>query len=234
MPSDATRRLIVNADDLGQDAGITDGVLEAAERGIVTSASLMVRWADASRAARVASGVGVSIGLHVDLGEWSCRDGEWHVVYQVVDTGDRGAVRDEVCRQVEVFRALVGRDPTHLDSHQHAHRHEPVRGILRELAEHLGVPLRGESDRVRRVGGFYGQCADGTPYPEGITTANLVSIINSLEPGVTELGCHPGRQVRLDTMYRDEREVELIALCAAAVHATLARCKVKLESFSSI
>jgi predicted glycoside hydrolase/deacetylase ChbG (UPF0249 family) len=36
--------LIVNADDFGQSTGINLGVMEAFEKRIVTSASLMVRW----------------------------------------------------------------------------------------------------------------------------------------------------------------------------------------------
>ena len=39
-----SRAVIVNADDFGQSAGINRGIVEAHERGIVTSASLMVRW----------------------------------------------------------------------------------------------------------------------------------------------------------------------------------------------
>ena len=46
-----TRRLVVNADDLGLTAGVNDGILRAHEHGIVTSASLLVAlqwlgWSD--------------------------------------------------------------------------------------------------------------------------------------------------------------------------------------------
>ena len=43
--------LVVNADDLGYSRGINRGVFEAHERGIVTSASLMVRRPAAEEAA---------------------------------------------------------------------------------------------------------------------------------------------------------------------------------------
>ena len=49
-----TRRLIVNADDFGQSAGINEGIIRCHERGIVTSASLMVRWPHAAAAAEYA------------------------------------------------------------------------------------------------------------------------------------------------------------------------------------
>ena len=48
------RLLIVNADDFGQTAGVNRGVIEAHDRGIVTSASLMVRWPAAAEAASFA------------------------------------------------------------------------------------------------------------------------------------------------------------------------------------
>jgi hypothetical protein len=48
------RLLIVNADDLGCSRGVNRGIIEAHERGIVTSASLMVNRPAASEAAEYA------------------------------------------------------------------------------------------------------------------------------------------------------------------------------------
>jgi predicted glycoside hydrolase/deacetylase ChbG (UPF0249 family) len=72
----AARFLIVNADDLGQSAGATRGILAANDEGIVTSGSLMVRWPAAADAAAARSRPRLSVGLHVDLGEWALRGGE--------------------------------------------------------------------------------------------------------------------------------------------------------------
>jgi len=65
------RLLIVNADDFGLSDGVNRGIVEAHERGIVTSASLMV-WHDAARAAAAyARGrPQLDVGVHLDLGEW--------------------------------------------------------------------------------------------------------------------------------------------------------------------
>jgi len=48
------RLLIVNADDFGQSPGVTRGIVEAHERGIVSSTSMMVRWPAAKESASYA------------------------------------------------------------------------------------------------------------------------------------------------------------------------------------
>ena len=59
------RRLIVNADDFGLTAGVTDGIVEAHVNGIVTSTSLMVDAAGAAYAvSRAREHPGLSVGLH--------------------------------------------------------------------------------------------------------------------------------------------------------------------------
>src|SRR5215204_3611043 len=115
MPGE--RYLVVNADDFGLSPGVNRGIIDAHERGIVTSASLMVRPAAAGEAAAYARGRSeLSLGLHVDLGEWVYRGGEWSALYEVVDVNDPRAVREEVSRQFEGFCGLLGGPPTHVDS----------------------------------------------------------------------------------------------------------------------
>src|SRR3954452_23338645 len=126
----ATRSLIVNADDFGLSAGVNRGISEAHERGIVTSASLMVRGPAAEEAAAYARAhPALSVGLHLDLGEWAWHDGGWGSVYEVVRADDAEAVADEAGRQLPAFPRLAGRAPTHLDSHQHVHCNQPVLSV---------------------------------------------------------------------------------------------------------
>jgi len=230
-----TRWLIVNADDFGLSPGVTQGILRAHQRGIVTSTSLMVRAANAADAALLAPAhPALSVGLHVDLAEWVFRNGEWMPLYRVVDTDDPRAVELEVRHQLETFRRLTGRAPTHLDSHQHAHRNEPVRSVLLNLARELGVPLRGCDPRVNYCGMFYGQTGEGLPYPEGISLDGLLNTLRTLPPGLTELACHPGEAEDLDSVYRAERPRELEVLCAPEARATLDELGIELCSFADV
>ena len=229
------RYLIVNADDFGQSVGANRGIIEAHEHGIVTSASLMVRWPHASAAAACAKEhADLSLGLHVDLGEWAFRDGEWVRLYEVVPPGDKSAVASEVVWQLDTFRRYAGKDPTHLDSHQHVHRDEPLRSIMVELACELGIPLRDFNQVVSYCGSFYGQSADGFPYPEGISVEGLINTIKAMPMGVTELGCHPADRNDLDGMYGAERCQELSVLCDPKISMALAELGIELTSFGAL
>jgi chitin disaccharide deacetylase len=227
--------LVVNADDFGLSPGTNRGIIRAHEHGIVTSASLMVRPPAAADAAAYARGGSrLSLGLHVDLGEWVYRDGGWSTLYEVANVNDPSAVRDEACRQLDQFSDLVGRSPTHLDSHQHVHRSEPVRSVLTELATRLGVPLRHMTAGVRYCGDFYGQTGKGSPLPDGISVEALKRIIDALEEGVTELACHPGDAADACSAYGGERIAEVESLCDPRVRAAVEACGVRLCSFAEL
>ncbi len=229
------RHLIVNADDFGISPGVNLGIIEAHERGIVTSTSLMTRWPAAGEAAAYGRAhPEFGIGLHIDLSEWVCRDGQWEALYEVVPLSDAAAVGAEVRRQLEDFRRLLGRDPDHIDSHQHAHRNEPVRSAARQLARELSIPLRHFSPAVRYCGEFYGQDEQGRSYPELIGAEALVRLIEGLCQGVTEICCHPARGADLETMYLHERRRELESLCDPQVRVAIAAAKVHLCTFQSI
>lgn len=229
------RYLIVNADDFGQSHGINRGIFEAHENGIVTSASLMVRWPAAAEAAQYARAhPHLSVGLHLDLCEWECLDDNWSPLYEVVTTEDAAAVAAEVDRQVATFRELLGRNPTHLDSHQHVHKAEPVRSIMIETARRLRIPLRDYDPEIAYCGKFYGQSANGYPYPEGTSIESLLTTVRGLPSGVTELGCHPGFPEDLNSMYRAERFQEVQVLCDPRVRGAIDAEGIQLSSFQSI
>ena len=226
---------MVNADDLGLSEGVNAGILYAARHGIVTSASLMVRGPAAGPAARaVRARPGLSVGLHLDLAEWEHDGQQWRPRYQVVDTDDAAAVAAELGRQLDRFTALTGRAPTHLDSHQHVHRSEPVASLVRAAGARLGVPVRGVSRSLPYRGDFYGQTGKGEPYRQAITVAALTAVLLGLPVGQSELGCHPGFSDDLDSGYALEREVEVRVLCDPTVLAAVGQAGLRLISMTAV
>jgi predicted glycoside hydrolase/deacetylase ChbG (UPF0249 family) len=228
------RALIVNADDFGQSAGTSRCIIRCFEQGIVTSASLMVRWPAAQEAADEARTRGLDLGLHFDLGEWRLRAGEWIAVYGVAPLDDTEAVAAELQAQLAAFRAMTGTDPSHIDSHQHVHLKPGVRPVVESLAARLKIPVRHLDTRVRYCGDFYGQDENGSPLPDRISVESIIRIILELPAGMNELCCHPGEPDDLDTMYRDERLRESEVLRDPAVRQAIADAGIRLCSFSEI
>lgn len=227
--------LIVNADDFGLSDGVNEGIAETHEHGIVTSASLMVLQPAAEAAAAYARAhPALGVGLHVDLGEWRLVDNQWQPLYERVLPSDAAAVEAEVLRQLERFRALLGRDPDHFDSHQHVHQREPLRTLLQTMARKLDLPLRG-AGRMQFCGDFYGQTVTGEPLPGHITVPALLGLFDRLPQGAVELACHPGHiadDALAGTAYRLARNTEVATLCDRRVRERLRRGDIALSSYA--
>ena len=219
--------LVVNADDFGASAGVNRGIVEAHRRGIVTSASLMVEMPGSEEAARLARECpALSVGLHVRLGDGGRKP--------AADRSDPVACRQSVEAQLIRFSELMGRMPTHLDSHHHVHTDPSLLPHFRETAKRCGVPLR-DCSGARYCSSFYGQWA-GEHHPERVSMDGLTRILaTEVGDGVTELGCHPGcPDPALVSSYTVERELELRTLCDGRVRAFLDGCGIALIGFGEV
>jgi chitin disaccharide deacetylase len=201
-------RLIVNADDLGYTEGVSRGIAEAHERGIVTSASLMVDAPAAAHGVELARGAPrLSVGLHA-----------------VLDGVGPERCAGELARQLERFQELVAARPTHLDSHHHVHRAPEIRETVVAFAAGEGLPLREHT--VPHDPRYYGASAIGV---EG-----LLEILGTLADGVSELGCHPGYADGLASRYTIEREHELRALTDPRVRARIDELGIELIGWGEL
>ncbi len=225
--------LIVNADDLGRTPGINAGIFEAHARGILTSATLMVGYPAAVGAAReAAEHPGFGVGLHVALTGGRPLLPATSVPSLVDDEGrlprwpddlegaDPAEILAEARAQLERFRELTGREPTHLDSHHHSHRRPAVCDALITVAgEAGGVPVRNAGPEVAAR-----LAAAGVKTPDafvesffgpGASWRHLAEVLGGLGPGVTEVMCHPAQvddELRRGSTYAEERQAELQAL----------------------
>ena len=218
--------VIVNADDLGASRGVNDGILEAVDAGIVTSASLMVNMPAARDAVvRLATRPSVSVGIHVNFTDESRPT--------VLDFDDLATCEAELWRQVDRFLELTSVRPTHIDAHHNVHRDPRLTPIFTDAAQHLGVPLR-EHGPVEYFPSFYGRW-NGETHPEHISVENLLRMVEGFGPGPTELACHPGRpEPDFVSEYHAERPIELETLLSSRVREGLEVHNVILTSYHEV
>jgi chitin disaccharide deacetylase len=154
---EASRRLIVNADDFGHSHDINQAVIRAHREGILTTASLMVNEAAADEAIALArQNPGLGVGLHLALvcGRSALPPS---AVPDLVNThsqfsndpvaagfryfflaGCRAQLRDEIAAQFEKFRATA-LPLDHVNGHLHMHLHPTVLKVLCDNAGRWGI-----------------------------------------------------------------------------------------------
>ena len=215
--------LIVNADDFGASRGINRGIIEAHQRGILTSTSLLVNAAASGEAAELSrSAPGLSVGLHADLRS------------ELNANADSDRLRGALDAQLARFEELLGRPPTHLDSHHNVHRDPRALPCFLDLAREHGLPMR-EHSPVRYFSKFYGQWG-GQTHLEQLSVESLARMLElEIKEGFTELSCHPGYvDPDYSSGYSTEREAELRTLCDPRIRQVLAEQTIQLVSYHDL
>ncbi|MDQ3266693.1 MAG: ChbG/HpnK family deacetylase [Myxococcota bacterium] len=238
--------LILNADDLGYDPAVTRGIIESMRQGVVTSTTLMVNLEDSQSAAQ--AGAGLAIGLHLNLARGApvsagfpaslLQDGQLVEARAGELPGE--VVLPEVLAQLDRLEALTGRPATHLDVHKHLHQHPGILEGLIEAARGRGLPVRAitptmrqtlRAGKVRTTDHFIGD-AGKTAY---WTLEQLEADLAGLQPGTTELMCHPGYAPQtLKSGYSAQREVELATFLHPRARVLLEQAGVELADFGRL
>lgn len=270
-------RLVVNADDLGLRQAIDEGIFRAHREGIVTSATLLVSGRTAEAAAPRAKAEGLSLGVHLCLSsrlppvlagervrslapEGVFRPSWAHLLAALV----RGRVRlDEVDAELraQVRRAgELGADLDHLDGHQHVHLLPGIAGVVRRIADDVGLPVRWPREsptgawlgapsgavksallssashalrsRPQRLLLAHGAFASGR-----LDEGRLLGIIDRLAPGDHELICHPGEPpggVPEDPRWRYGWATEMAALCSPRVRNRIHSRRIQLTTYREL
>jgi hopanoid biosynthesis associated protein HpnK len=153
------RRLIINADDLGLTAGVNRAIVEARQRGVVTSATMMANTGAVDDAVARARQAGLSVGCHVVLIDGVPLLPPQDVASLVTADGRGARFRDawlgfasralrrrldadQISAEVEAqIRKIqqTGLRVTHVDSHKHVHLLPPVLAPMLRAAKACGV-----------------------------------------------------------------------------------------------
>ncbi|HEV2250533.1 MAG TPA: ChbG/HpnK family deacetylase [Candidatus Limnocylindria bacterium] len=250
------KRLIVNADDFGRARGVNLGVLRAHRDGIVTATTLMVSAPAAADAGRIAREVpSLDVGVHLTLTyarpvsdpatirSLVERDGSFpRVPGAFLHTGraDREDALREFRAQLATARELIGREPTHLDSHHWLHDEPALEWAIAALATETGAAVRPHDDAQRgrlRAAGIPTVDAYRRDFQhEGhVDLATLAWILAEIGEGVTELGCHPGEpdpELAATSTYASPRSDELATLTDPRAKAAVHRNGITLANYA--
>ena len=251
-------KLIINADDFGRSTGVVSGVMRAHRDGIVTSTTLMVNAPATAEAAVAARGVpSLAVGVHLVLTYGRPVSDPKAVPSLVTADGTfcrpsallaaplrRDEALTEYRAQYARARDLLGRAPTHLDSHHWVHDHPALEWAIGELAKETGAAARIHDDAqrermrargVRTADRFYRDFQ----HAGRIGVDYLVAALERLAEmgGTTELMCHPAEpdvELLRTSTYAGERATELATLTDPHVRAAVERFGFELTTFAHV
>lgn len=269
--------LIVNADDFGLTEGVSRGILQAHRQGILTSTTFMVNfpWA-AEMAPLLQEAPDLGVGIHLNLTTGTPvlapeqvptlvnRQGRFiKSVLHLFTAVDPADARREWGAQVEKGMALLGRTPTHLDTHRYLQGHPRYAAVLIDLARTYNIPavrclypgpdlsltdlyrtwnparllverfLRLSADAVLRSGVA---CPKATMAGD-FDLPKLLRKLGRVGPGVTELVSHPGlvdEALRGLSSMQEHREVELRALTSPEARKKVKEAGITLVHFGHL
>ncbi len=243
------KKLIVNADDFGMTEGNTIATIMCHETGILTSTTLMVNMPFAPLAVNLAKrhqNLGVGIHLVLTVGRplvegatsYTDEEGNFRRPSSYED-GNPHANLDELYTewkaQIERFIELMGKKPTHIDSHHHVHMLPWHFEVTKRLANEYDIPMRlKEFDEDYKyphaylIGDFYKDKA----VPEYFSDATASDFLNK---ECAEIMCHPAfvDQRLLDmSSYTKDRAKEMAILRDPKVKAWIEENHIELISFA--
>ena len=247
------KTLIVNADDCNLTPGVTRAILDCHDHGILSSTTWIVNLPHDEKtvkALKARKRLGVGIHLNLTLGRpvspeaavasLLAEDGCFRKAGIQLEHLPRPAeVRAEYGAQIEKFKKIFGRLPTHLDTHHQIHDHPFYLVIASELANERNLPLRRSRLLVEKASyDFHFTTADflfGDLRPEGHWhKAQLEETLKALPEGISEIMCHPGENdaaLKAISSFTAGREEEWQLFRAGHWRAFLARCGITLAHY---
>ena len=175
MTLEGDRVLVVTADDYGLTRGVSEAILDAHERGVLTSTSVLVLGSGFEDTVGLLPASGIGAGVHLAaVGEdpplLPAREiptlvdkrgrlaRSWRSLLPRVMAGrvDPGDLEREFGAQIDAVRD-AGVTVTHLDTHQHVHLWPAIGNVVLRLASARGISAvritraRGHGPKARGV-----------------------------------------------------------------------------------
>lgn len=215
-----TRRVIIHADDFGLHRSVDTAIRLGHERGVISSASILIEGAAAKEAIDIARALpSLDLGLHFTL---TGREGGLTRFFADWVRGKmrRADVTAALHRQLGMALRTQRLTLSHIDSHQHLHALPPIMDAVCRAAKDCDIrcvrvpedgpafarvppsrraqsaALRVCARLSRRIVARYGLTTtdhfSGMAVSGHLTRPTLADYIARAKPGTTEIVCHPG------------------------------------------
>lgn len=234
-------KLIINADDFGYTKGVSEGILEGYQKGIIRSTTALCNMPGlpyAAELAKQAKGLGIGVHLTLTLGESLTKgksltsDGRQFKsrkqFYEEVDQIDEEEAYTEFKAQIERFIHVFHQMPDHLDSHHSVHDAGKLLKVSTRLSEEYHLPMRRYS-QFTFVPGFYAELA---------TVEDLIALLTQHQNlAAIELMTHPGfcdLELYRNSSYHTARVKELDVLCDPRLRTFLQKENIVLTNYKEI
>lgn len=156
-------KLILNADDFGLSPSINKGIVECFEKGLISSATMMMNTPYTEEAIELAKKHNLkNIGIHLNLTYGKSvlpksevpslvdENGTFHYVCMLGYYTQYLDAKKELKAQIEKFLAS-GLTPTHLDHHHYFNEIPNILKAYLELAQEYNLPVRGMDENARTL-----------------------------------------------------------------------------------
>ncbi len=151
------QRLVIHADDFGLSEGVNRGILEAIQKGGVTSTSALVNFPCSLTALQQARSQNIDVGWHINVTEGRPlthpelvpslvqKDGTFYPLSSLIVRSFLGQIEAselerELRAQVKIFYQ-EGLKPSHADGHQHIHIFPQIRDVVRKIMIDEKIPI---------------------------------------------------------------------------------------------
>jgi predicted glycoside hydrolase/deacetylase ChbG (UPF0249 family) len=202
--------LIINGDDFGLSESVNLGILSAHKYGSLSSTSIMVNMPHFEQAVTWARQIPtLGVGLHFNITEGAPITPFPQVCSLINDEGLFSAqqnhwteadIEHELLSQYNKLLS-TGIVPTHIDSHHHIHIVNPmVHQILTTFCRRLQLPYRKNPNILEPLDQQKGLCTDRLildTYDSPDKATRLITHLNGLSEGCTEIMCHPRHPQRM-------------------------------------
>lgn len=252
------KKIIISADDFGLTEGVTKGIAESINNGIVSRTSAMMCTGGAQWISKYKEGLDGKIGLHLQLTDGSPLLPATQVSSLLNGRGlfarKRPLIRLETLNPEELeaeweaqMQALLdtGVKPSHIDTHHNVHRYPKVFNVFLKLAIKYQLPARALSPemsmRLKSHGLLGAKSCLRSSWDEHLTDDLFIMQVlgafrQQSNQGAIEVMCHPGyvdEALKERSHYLAIRERELRVFCDPNLPAKLKKHHIQVESFDN-